>query len=132
MPEANDAVIEQAGALCLRYRKDGGRQVLLVGSQRDGRWGLPKGHVDEGEATHRAAAREAFEEAGARGEISDAIVGSFVYSKDSSPSQYRVIVHVLNVTAVEDVYPEKGLRPRKWFPLSDAAVIPPQINGLQK
>lgn len=115
-------VIEQAGALCLRT-EDGERHVLLVGSRRNGRWGLPKGHLDDGEASHTAAAREAFEEAGVRGNASDEIVGSFLYSKDSSPNRYRVIVHLLEVKSLEDVYPEQGLRSRHWFTLPEASEV---------
>ncbi|QND17664.1 NUDIX hydrolase (plasmid) [Rhizobium leguminosarum bv. trifolii] len=115
--------MEQAGALCLRVSSNGELQVLLVGSRRNGRWGLPKGHIDPGESSHEAAAREAFEEAGIRGEVSDAIVGSFVYSKDSSPNRYRVIVHRLAVSSIDETYPEQGVRARQWFMLSDAANV---------
>lgn len=118
-----DTVIDQAGALCLRVSPDGERQILLVGSRRNGRWGLPKGHIDFGELSHAAAAREAYEEAGVRGEISDAIVGSFIYSKDSSSNQYRVIVHCLMVSSMEETYPELGLRTRQWFALPEAATV---------
>ena len=76
-----------------------------------------------GETSHEAAAREAFEEAGIRGEISDAIVGSFAYSKESSPNRDRVIVHRLAVSSIDDAYPEQGLRARHWFTLSDAANV---------
>lgn len=116
-------VADQAGALCLRVSPGGEPQVLLVGSRRNGRWGLPKGHIELGETSHEAAAREAYEEAGVRGEISDTIVGSFVYSKESSPNRYRVIVHRLAVSSIDDAYPEQGLRARQWFTLSDAANV---------
>ncbi|MGF9567716.1 NUDIX hydrolase [Neorhizobium sp. BT27B] len=116
-------VIEQAGALCLRILPNGETEILLVGSRRNGRWGLPKGHIDQDEASHLAAAREAFEEAGIRGEISDTIAGSFVYTKDSSPARYRVIVHRLTVTSMEDAYPEQGMRNRQWFTLAEAGRV---------
>jgi 8-oxo-dGTP pyrophosphatase MutT (NUDIX family) len=118
----NAHVIEQAGALCLQTRGDE-RHILLVGSRRNGRWGLPKGHLDDGEASHVAAAREAFEEAGVRGPASDDIVGSFLYSKDSSANRYRVIVHALAVVSIEDIYPEQGVRSRQWFTLSEAVSV---------
>lgn len=118
-PGTADTVIEQAGALCLRVLQNGERQALLVGSRRNGRWCFPKGHIDAGETSHAAALREAHD--CVRGKVSDAIVGSFTYSKDSSPSPYRVIVHLLEVSSVEDAYPEKGLRSRQWFTLADAA-----------
>ncbi len=37
--------VAQAGAIC--YRRNGKRVlcILLIGSQRNGRWGLPKGHL---------------------------------------------------------------------------------------
>lgn len=114
-------VIEQAGALCLRTSSDGRREMLLVGNRRTGRWGLPKGHIEPGETTHGAAAREAFEEAGVSGNVSDAIVGSFLYSKDGSPNRYRVIVHALEVDTVSDSYPERGIRSRAWFATHNAS-----------
>jgi 8-oxo-dGTP pyrophosphatase MutT (NUDIX family) len=79
-------IIEQAGALCLSVAPKGEQQVLLVGSHRNGRWGLPKGLIDPGEPSHEAAAREAYEEAGIRGEVSDAIAGSFVYRQFPIPT----------------------------------------------
>lgn len=121
--DTDSIVIDQAAALCLRISPDGERQILLVGSRRNGRWGLPKGHIDPGELSHTAAEREAYEEAGVRGDISDAIVGSFIYSKDSSSNRYRVIVHCLMVGSMEETYPEMGLRTRQWFALPEAATV---------
>lgn len=120
---ADGIIIEQAGALCLRLSPKREQQVLLVGSRRNGRWGLPKGHIEPGESSHEAAAREAYEEAGVRGEISDTIAGSFVYLKESSPNRYRVIVHQLAVTKIGEDYPEQGIRARQWFRISDAANV---------
>ncbi|GAK72871.1 NUDIX hydrolase [Agrobacterium rubi] len=121
--DTHGVIIEQAGALCLRVSPKGEQEILLVGSRRSGRWGLPKGHIEPGETSYEAAAREAFEEAGIRGEISDTIAGSFVYSKESSPNRYRVIVHRLAVSSIDDAYPEQGLRARQWFTHSDAANV---------
>jgi 8-oxo-dGTP pyrophosphatase MutT (NUDIX family) len=84
--ERSAQLIEQAGAICLR--KAGGRvkvEVLLIGSLRNGRWGIPKGHVEPGETSWEAAEREAFEEAGIKGTAIERVVGSFVYTKDRAP-----------------------------------------------
>lgn len=91
--------------------------VLLVGSRRNCRWGLPKGNLDDGEAFHVAAAREAFEEACVRGPASDEIVGSFLYSKNSSPHRYRVIVHALEAASVAGHDGLDGLRTCFYAPL---------------
>lgn len=123
VPDTGGPFIEQAGALCLRVSLKGEQQVLLVGSRRNGRWGLPKGHIDPGEPSHTAAAREAYEEAGVRGEVFETIAGSFSYSEESSPNRYRVIVHRLIVSSIDEDYPEQGLRARQWFKVSDAANV---------
>jgi 8-oxo-dGTP pyrophosphatase MutT (NUDIX family) len=87
--ERSAQLIEQAGAICLR--KADGREkveVLLIGSLRNGRWGIPKGHVEPGETSWEAAEREAFEEAGIIGTAIERVVGSFVYTKDRAPLRY--------------------------------------------
>jgi 8-oxo-dGTP pyrophosphatase MutT (NUDIX family) len=116
-------IVEQAGALCFRLSAQGKKEVLVVSSRRNGRWGLPKGHMYPGETSHSAAAREVFGEAGIRGTISDAIVGSFLYSKDSSPSRVRVIVHEFSVISIEDSHPEREMRSREWFSVEEAHEI---------
>ena len=52
-----------AGGLVVR-----GGEVLLI-SPRQGRWQLPKGHVERGEAPSQAAVREVREETGVHGRI---------------------------------------------------------------
>jgi len=69
--------VQQAGAICWRHDKKDLEPILLVGSKRNGRWGLPNGHVDPGETTDAAAAREAFEEAGVSGSVERTVFGSF-------------------------------------------------------
>jgi 8-oxo-dGTP pyrophosphatase MutT (NUDIX family) len=54
----------QAAAIPYRRDASGTLQVLLVTSKTRGRWVLPKGKVKRGMHPHRAAAMEAFEEAG--------------------------------------------------------------------
>lgn len=112
--------VQQAGAICYRLTASGRLQVLLVGSRRNGRWGVPKGHIDPGEASHAAAARESFEEAGVVGDVGKTIFGFFGYQKDSSPHRYHVAIHLLRVTKTTDEFPEKAVRKQKWFSIKDA------------
>ncbi|KRB61532.1 DNA mismatch repair protein MutT [Rhizobium sp. Root708] len=112
--------IQQAGAICYRRNGSGQLRVLLVGSRRNGRWGVPKGHLDPGETTSQAAGRESFEEAGVVGDVETTIFGSFSYHKDSSPHHYHVTVHLLQVAEAQLDFPEKGTRKQKWFPLKVA------------
>lgn len=106
----------QAGAICFRREGDS-LSILLVGSRRNGRWGLPKGHIDPGETSTAAAGREAFEEAGVKGHVHPEVFGSFSYRKDSTPHRYHVAVHLLEVFETVSDYPERDVRKQQWFPL---------------
>ena len=112
--------VAQAGALCYRRTEGGGLDILFVGSRRDGRWGIPKGRVEDGEASSAAALREAFEEAGVVGIVDETVFGSFSYRKDTGPNHYQVAVHLLQVLRIADEFPEKSIRKTRWFRLKDA------------
>jgi 8-oxo-dGTP pyrophosphatase MutT (NUDIX family) len=111
----------QAGAICHRRSKQGHVEVLLVASLRNGRWGLPKGHVNAGETTSDAALREAFEEAGIRGTATPRAFGNFIYYKQDNPKRYCVSVHLVAVSEVLEEYPERHIRKCKWVSLATAA-----------
>jgi 8-oxo-dGTP pyrophosphatase MutT (NUDIX family) len=52
------------------YRKnDATPEIALIKTASEGRWQLPKGHVDPGESIEQTALREVLEEAGIRCEI---------------------------------------------------------------
>jgi 8-oxo-dGTP pyrophosphatase MutT (NUDIX family) len=131
-PSASSAArdVQQAGAIC--YRRNGSGQLsgLLVGSRRNGRWGVPKGHLDPGESSQAAAGRESFEEAGVVGAVDTRVFGSFSYQKDSSPHRYHVAVHLIQVSGLANEFPEKAVRKQRWFPL-DVAVRGAAQPGLR-
>ncbi|NKK90912.1 NUDIX domain-containing protein [Rhizobium leguminosarum bv. viciae] len=112
--------VAQAGALCYRRTEGGGLDILFVGSRRNGRWGIPKGRIEDGEASSAAALREAFEEAGVVAIVDKTVFGSFSYRKETGPNHYRVAVHLLQVLRIADEFPEKSIRKTRWFPLKDA------------
>jgi 8-oxo-dGTP pyrophosphatase MutT (NUDIX family) len=115
------ADIQQAGAICLRRSPKGALRILLVGSMRNGRWGLPKGHIEADETSPETALREAFEEAGVRGTVDIRPFGSFTYMKDSALRRYRVTAHVVDVRSIAKTFPEKTSRRTRWFGLDQAA-----------
>lgn len=114
--------VQQAGAICYRRRDDGRLEILLVGSRRNGRWGIPKGHIDAGETSEVKAGRESFEEAGVVGSVEAEIFGIFTYEKDSTPHRYHVAVHLTEVARIASDYPEKSMRKKARFPLAAATV----------
>ncbi|RWX19458.1 NUDIX hydrolase [Rhizobium hidalgonense] len=113
--------VAQAGAICYRRNAKGRLEVLLVDSRRNGRWGVPKGHIESRETSSATALREAFEEAGIIGDVDSTPVGSFAYQKDSSMNRYTVTVHLLKDSRIAAAYPEAGFRKTQWFLLKDAS-----------
>ncbi|MBY5592358.1 NUDIX hydrolase [Rhizobium leguminosarum] len=111
--------VAQAGAICRRNAK-GRLEVLLVGSRRNDRWGLPKGYIWSRETSSAAALREAFEGAGIIGDVDGTPVGSFTYQKDSRTNRYTVTRYLLKVPRIATASPEMGLRKTLWFLLKDA------------
>lgn len=95
----------------------------MITSRDTGRWVIPKGNPMPGAASHQAAAREAFEEAGITGDACPTDIGAFRYLKRRADGDVTasVTVYPLAVRAQAADWPERGQRQVRWFPLSDAA-----------
>ncbi len=124
----------QCAALCMREGRDG-PEVLLVTTLNTRRWILPKGWPMKGRTLAGAARREAWEEAGVIGRVSESPVGYYIYQKvlkRGLPIPCRVEVFRIDVDGLDREYPEKGKRRRRWFPLADAAarVEEPELRAL--
>lgn len=109
--------VEQAAAIPCRVTPRGGIHVLLV-TTGSGQWGVPKGHVEDGEEHHEAAVREAKEEAGVVGRVVKPRVGEFFYDRDGE--EHRVIVFAMRVEDVKRRWPEQRSRQRVWVTLREA------------
>jgi 8-oxo-dGTP pyrophosphatase MutT (NUDIX family) len=117
----------QFGAL--PYRISGGNvvEVLLITSRERKRWIIPKGWPIKGYKPAMIAAREAYEEAGVRGEVGSRPLGHYVYNKwldggeASFPCQVRVFS--LLVKAQLKKWPECSQRKVRWFTALEAAVL---------
>ena len=105
---------------------EGRIRVLLVTSRETRRWVIPKGWAEESLAPSALAAKEAFEEAGAIGEVSLKPIGTFSYSKrlkDGSRLICQVGVFQMMVVHLLEDWPERRERERKWFMPADAAKL---------
>ncbi|MCI0754812.1 NUDIX hydrolase, partial [Teichococcus vastitatis] len=103
---------------------DGELRVLLVTSRETHRWVIPKGWAEEDLTPSGLAAKEAFEEAGAIGEITAEPVGCYSYSKrlkDGSHVTCDVEVFRMTVERLLPEWPERGQRERQWFTPERAA-----------
>ncbi|MEO0914798.1 MAG: NUDIX hydrolase, partial [Pseudomonadota bacterium] len=109
-----------------------GLQFYLVTSRRTQRWIAPKGWPMKKRTNAMAAAQEAEEEAGVRGNISKKSIGFFSYQKlleNGRTVRLTVQVFPLEVTTCLASFPEAGQRQRRWFKPKKAARLasPPEF-----
>jgi 8-oxo-dGTP pyrophosphatase MutT (NUDIX family) len=120
----------------LPWRKKNGRiEILLITSRETRRWVIPKGWPMESLADNDAAMREAFEEAGVAGRVSEKAFGRFSYEKiqkTGDRNEVEVTVFELEVEKPLRDWPEKDERKRQWFTAKEAAdmVHEPSLKAL--
>jgi 8-oxo-dGTP pyrophosphatase MutT (NUDIX family) len=121
---AKNKIEQQVAALPYR-RRGKGLQVLLITSRETRRWVIPKGWPMKGKKDWNAAAIEAFEEAGIKGEIGHKTIGFYHYVKRLRVRDLdcEVVVYPLEVRKLLDKWPEKRERQRKWFDAAKAATL---------
>jgi 8-oxo-dGTP pyrophosphatase MutT (NUDIX family) len=118
-----DGTGRQCAALAFADR-DGEIQVLLVTSRETRRWVLPKGWAEDGLAPAVLAAKEAFEEAGALGEVAPEPIGTYRYRKRLEAGAgvaCEVGVFPMRVARLLEEWPEATERERRWFSPQEAA-----------
>jgi 8-oxo-dGTP pyrophosphatase MutT (NUDIX family) len=111
----------QAAAVC--YRRNGSSVEFLLVKTSSGKWTFPKGRVNPSMSASESAAGEAWEEAGAQGQIAKKHFGSYVDTKrtlghDLRTSEVRILAYLLEVyTTVE---PEETGRYPTWYEAREA------------
>lgn len=127
---------QQYAAIChRRAKKTGDLEVLLLTSRDTGRWVIPKGWPMEGKKAHAVAEREAFEEAGVRGNADKEPFGFFHYEKKLRSGvkvMCRVQVHLLQVADLVKNFPERESRTLEWVTPEEARlrVNEPELKEL--
>ena len=125
---------EQLGALCWRIRR-GRPEVLLITSRDTRRWIIPKGWPIAGIEPPLSALREAWEEAGVRGNVAPDPIGEYGYVKAMRGAPgvpCTVVVDPVRVGSLASAVPERHERRRRWFSAAKAArkVAEPELRGL--
>lgn len=109
----------QGGAVLIR-KQDGEIQVLII-TNRNGKWGFPKGGVKE-KHKRKGVAKEVREEAGYTCKVLDKLA-VFEYDKDGEPQ----IVHMYAAEPTGKVrWEESYKRMRQWVTISEAERLLPK------
>jgi 8-oxo-dGTP pyrophosphatase MutT (NUDIX family) len=106
----------QVAAVC--YRLHGSSVEFLLVNTSSGKWTFPKGRLCPNLSPSESAAREAWEEAGAKGRIDEAHFGHYLDTKrtmghDSPTREVRVAAFLLEVYSTE--IPQENGRNPSWF-----------------
>jgi len=110
----------QSAVIPYRVDDDGQRAFLVIGSSKKHHWVVPKGIKDPGLSPQQSAAKEAWEEAGIRGEVSDELLGH--YKVEKWGAECSVDVYAMRVSEIvdEDTW-EENHRQRHWLSAKKAA-----------
>lgn len=111
----------QVAAVCYRVSESSVEFLLVKTSS--GKWTFPKGNLSPSVSPRESAAREAWEEAGARGPIAERHLGSYLDAKrtlghDARSREIRVVAYLLEVHST--VLPGETGRKPTWFAPQDA------------
>ena len=116
-----------AGGIVVRLNKDCVEFLLLKQIRRNGevQWVMPKGHIDKGEASERAAIREVREEAGVEELRLIVFLGKqqFQYREKHGNQHEKVVSWYLMETRYESrlsLNIEEGFVEAKWLPYEEA------------
>ncbi|KAL6839096.1 hypothetical protein ACP4OV_031150 [Aristida adscensionis] len=119
-----------AGCIPFRYRENNDEQkrlveVLMINSQSGPGLLFPKGGWENDETVEEAAAREAIEEAGVRGDIVE-LLGFYDFKSRKHKDEFspegmcRAAVFALHVKEELAAWPEKDTRQRNWLTIPEA------------
>jgi phosphohistidine phosphatase len=104
------------------YLRDGdGLKIVLITSNSSGQWIFPKGVVELGLTPWESAAKEAEEEAGVVGEISDEVISEYEYEKWGGTCHVQVFA--LKVDEVLTTWDEMHARERTIVDADEALAM---------
>jgi 8-oxo-dGTP diphosphatase len=109
--------------------RDGEQHVLLI--QRgwppfEGRWALPGGHVDAGEAVDATARRELAEETGVRADRLD-LVGVYATPGRDPRGRYITWAFTTTLPALPELTAGDDARDARWVPVTKALANPDDL-----
>lgn len=106
----------QSGVIPFRKRK-GKLKLLMVTSTKKKRWVIPKGVKERHLSSKKSAIKEAWEEAGIRGKVSQPAIGAYRYRKWDGVCTVKVFAMEVNKVVRKW---DESFRDREWLSHSEA------------
>ena len=104
------------------YLEDAGvLKVVLITSNSSGHWIIPKGVIEKDMTPEESAAKEAFEEAGVTGIVSEEMISEYDYEKWGGICHVQVFP--FEVLEVLETWEEMNHRNRKIVDASEAVTL---------
>jgi phosphohistidine phosphatase len=98
---------------------DGRPEIMLITSRKGKRWVLPKGVKEPGLSLRDSAGKEAFEEAGVRGEVDAEPIGHYEYAKWGGTCKVAVFPMAVSECLPDGDW-EESHRERQWLSPQEA------------
>jgi 8-oxo-dGTP pyrophosphatase MutT (NUDIX family) len=116
-----------AGGVAFRLTDDDQAQVALI-LTHEGRWQLPKGWIEDGEATERTAVREVREEAGIDAELVGplgTVRYQYISRYEEEPARIHKQVHfyLLRYTGGSTDDHDDEVQDARWLPIEEALTL---------
>lgn len=93
--------------------------ILLITSKSKKKWIIPNGRIEKNFTPQESALKEAEEEAGVKGMITNDTVGWYSYLKQKTGKINKVMVFPMKVTEELETWKEMNLRSRAWCTLEE-------------
>ena len=110
----------QSAVIPYRFTSDGSVEFLIVSSSKNKHWVVPKGIRDPGLTSQQSAAKEAWEEAGIRGDVDGNLLGTYSIQKWGAECHVEVYAMQVHDVVEEDEWEERH-RSRQWLTAEKAA-----------
>ena len=106
-------------------------EVLIITSSKNRHWVIPKGIHDPGLSAQDSAAKEAFEEAGASGEVLEDLLGEYRYPKWDAHCEVKVYPMRVDKMTSQEKWAESH-RQRRWVSVEEgmAMVKNPDVSRM--
>ena len=102
--------------------KNGRFEILLITSSKKKKWIIPKGIIEQNMTPQESALKEALEEAGVSGKVSEKMFGEYSYKKWGDTCNVKV--YLMKVTKELEKWME-DYRKRKWVSINEAVKLFP-------